>query len=104
MSAPSLHRESTDSLIGNDFRRAFSILGGLKALTSVPLMALTATASPETQEIISQSLQLVDPVVVSCCLNRANIYYSARAIKAYRVSVPVFPLTAYIQCMYMSLN
>lgn len=49
-------------------------------------MALTATASPEIQEAVSQSLQLVDPQIVSCSLNRPNIFYSVSPIKSYFVS------------------
>ena len=40
---------------GKSFRPAFEKLGGLGALTRVPFMALTATASPETQDAIVNS-------------------------------------------------
>lgn len=50
-------------------------------------MALTATASSATQELISQSLHLVNPVVVSCSLNRPNIFFSASNTKSYKVSI-----------------
>ena len=74
------------SLRGKDFRTAFSKIGGLRAVTSVPFMALTATASSTTQKLISQSLHLENPVVVSCSLNRPNIYFSASSMKGYNVS------------------
>ncbi len=48
-------------------------------------MALTATASPETQDAIVKSLHLVDPVIVSQPLDRPNIYVSAGPIKAMTV-------------------
>ena len=61
---------------GSDFRLSFTELGGLRALTSVPLMALTASAPPETQDFIVQSLHLTSPVVVSRTLDRPNIFFS----------------------------
>ena len=75
------------ALRGKDFRTAFSRIGGLRASTSAPFMAVTATASSATQELICQSLHLVNPVVVSCSLNRPNIYLSASIMKGYTVSV-----------------
>ena len=39
---------------GSDFRLSFAELGRLRALTSVPFMALTASAPPETQDFIVQ--------------------------------------------------
>ena len=65
---------------------AFTKLGGLRAVTSAPSMVLTATASPETQQFICQSLQLVNPHVVSCLLNQPTIYFSASISKGFRVS------------------
>ncbi len=57
---------------GESFRPAFEKLGGLRALTNVPFMALTATASAETQDVIVKSLHLVNPVVVAQSLDRPN--------------------------------
>ena len=74
------------SLRGKDFRTVFSKIGGLRAVTSVPFMALTATASSTTQKLISQLLHLENPVVVSCSLNRPNICFSASSMKGYNVS------------------
>ena len=71
---------------GKDFRTAFSKIGGLRAHTSAPFIALTATASPDVQKCITESLHLVNPVVVSCSLNRPNIYLSASSMKGYSVS------------------
>ncbi len=50
-------------------------------------MALTATASSETQDAIVKSLHLVHPVFVSQPLDRPNIYVSASPIKALTVSI-----------------
>ena len=66
---------------GKAFRPAFAKIGGLRALAQAPFMALTATASPETQEVIMKSLHLVRPVVVSQRLDRPNIHLSAGPIK-----------------------
>ena len=49
-------------------------------------MALTATASPATQQAITELLNLADPAVVSKSLDRPNIYLSASAIKSLTVS------------------
>ena len=46
-------------------------------------MALTATASPETQDAIVNSLHLVHPVIVSQPLDRPNIYLSAGPKKVF---------------------
>ena len=50
-------------------------------------MALTATASCETQSAIQESLKLVRPVVVSLNLNRPNVYLSVSTIQSLWVSI-----------------
>ena len=45
------------------------MIGGLCALCDVPIMALTATASMETQTSIVASLSMVNPIVISQPLN-----------------------------------
>ena len=60
---------------GPDFRRAFHKIGGLRALTKVPFMCLTASASPEIESEIVDSVRLINPVFVKNPINRANIYY-----------------------------
>lgn len=61
---------------GPQFRRAFERIGGLRALTKVPFMALTASAPPTVEDKIVNSLCLCDPVKVKLDLNRPNIYIS----------------------------
>lgn len=61
---------------GTDFRTSFSRLGGLRALTAAPFMALTASAPPEIEGTIVSSLHLKEPVVVKRRLDRPNIYLS----------------------------
>ncbi len=52
--------------------------------------ALNATSSPEVQAAVSKSLQLVDTEVVSCSLNRLNIFYSISPTKSCSVSIHCF--------------
>ena len=62
---------------GCDFRKSFSRLGGLCALTSAPVMALTASAPPNIKEAILSSLCLSEPTVIQQALDRPNIYTSS---------------------------
>ena len=62
---------------GADFRRAFSKLGGLRAVTNLPFMALIATAPPHVEAELISSLHMHDPVIVRQPLDRPNIYLSA---------------------------
>ena len=64
------------SLRGNDFRQAFSRIGGLRALTAVPFMALTDSAPPKTQDEICSSLHLHHHIVVARPLDKANVFLS----------------------------
>ena len=57
-------------------------LGGLRALTNAPIMALTASANSDIQVKITSSLHLIDPVVVACSLDRPNIFFSVSDIKS----------------------
>ena len=46
----------------------------MRALTTAPFMALTASAPPEIEAAIISSLPLREPIVVTCPLDRPNIY------------------------------
>ena len=70
---------------GHDFRMAFEKLGGLRALTDAPSMALTASAPANTQSKIIKSLHLKDPIVVSQSLDRANIFLSTSPIRSVKI-------------------
>ncbi len=61
---------------GEKFRTAFKSLGGLRALTTAPFVALTATAPPEVEAELLTSLELNDPAIVKHPLDRPNIYLS----------------------------
>lgn len=63
---------------GRDFRTAFDKLGGLRALTDAPFMALTASAPTNVQSAIVKSLHLKGPIVISYSLDRPNIYQPAQ--------------------------
>ena len=65
------------------FRPVFEKLGGLRAFTDAPLMALTASAISDVQKLIQSSLHLHDPVVVSKSL---DLFFSVGEIKGYTVS------------------
>uniref|UniRef100_F7AMX7 DNA 3'-5' helicase n=1 Tax=Monodelphis domestica TaxID=13616 RepID=F7AMX7_MONDO len=60
---------------GHDFRNAFRNLGLLKTtLPSVPMLALTATASSSIRADIAHCLYLRDPQVTCTSFDRPNLY------------------------------
>lgn len=60
---------------GHDFRNSLRSLGSLKkALPSVPIVALTATASPSIREDIVSCLNLKNPQVTCTSFDRPNLY------------------------------
>ena len=71
---------------GHDFRKAFSKIGSLRAMTKVPFMALTASAPSGIQTEIISSLYMSSPVVICCDLDRLNIFLSSSPVKAMFVS------------------
>ena len=81
---------------GQDFRTAFEKIGGLRALTAAPFMALTASAPPEIEATIVSSLHLNRPVFVRCDLYRPNIFLSATAIKDINVRFAISITTFFI--------
>uniref|UniRef100_A0A8C2TBG5 Bifunctional 3'-5' exonuclease/ATP-dependent helicase WRN n=1 Tax=Coturnix japonica TaxID=93934 RepID=A0A8C2TBG5_COTJA len=60
---------------GHDFRNSFRKLNSLKkALPSVPVVALTATASPSVREDIVICLNLKNPQITCTSFDRPNLY------------------------------
>ncbi|XP_068089721.1 bifunctional 3'-5' exonuclease/ATP-dependent helicase WRN [Hyperolius riggenbachi] len=60
---------------GHDFRSAYRNLGSLKKmLPMVPIVALTATASPSIRQDILKSLDLHDPQVTCTSFDRPNLF------------------------------
>ena len=61
---------------GHDFRPEYRQLGELRALLpEVPVLALTATATPGVRTDISSHLHLTDPAVFVASFNRPNLAY-----------------------------
>ncbi|UPL48315.1 DNA helicase RecQ [Hymenobacter sublimis] len=65
---------------GHDFRPEYrkirSIIDGLGV--QVPIIALTATATPKVQQDIQKNLQMDDASVFKTSFNRTNLYYEVR--------------------------
>ena len=60
---------------GDKFRTAFAQIGEVRCLipSSVNVMALTATSTIETFQVVLQRLSLFNPVTVAVSPNRGNI-------------------------------
>jgi ATP-dependent DNA helicase RecQ len=64
---------------GHDFRPEYRNLKNIiKQLGSVPIIGLTATATPKVQEDILKNLDMVDATTYKASFNRANLYYEVR--------------------------
>ncbi|MDZ4668090.1 MAG: DNA helicase RecQ [bacterium] len=65
---------------GHDFRPEYRrIKAMVKEIKDVPLMALTATATPKVQSDIIKNLQMGDASVYKSSFNRSNLYYEVRS-------------------------
>ena len=65
---------------GDTFRTAFAQIGNLRSLIPqhVKIMALTATATYETLEVIKERLAMEEPSIISLSPHRDNIMYKVR--------------------------
>lgn len=64
---------------GHDFRPEYRrIKTMVKDLGDIPMMALTATATPKVQADIQKNLNMGDATVFKSSFNRTNLYYEVR--------------------------
>ncbi len=64
---------------GHDFRPEYrKIKTMIQEIGNVPIMALTATATPKVQADIQKNLQMLDAKVYKMSFNRPNLYYEVR--------------------------
>ncbi|MBI1287435.1 MAG: DNA helicase RecQ [Flavobacteriales bacterium] len=64
---------------GHDFRPEYRRLRPMiESIGSVPVMALTATATPKVQQDIQKNLGMTDANVFKSSFNRENLYYEIR--------------------------
>ncbi|MCC7232376.1 MAG: DNA helicase RecQ [Bacteroidia bacterium] len=64
---------------GHDFRPEYRRLRPIiEAIGKVPIIALTATATPKVQLDIQKNLGMMDALVFKASFNRANLYYEVR--------------------------
>lgn len=67
---------------GHDFRADYLLLNQLQQhFPNVPRMALTATATPATQQEIVERLNLTQPAIYLSSFDRPNIHYSVQPKK-----------------------
>ena len=65
---------------GHDFRPEYRrIKEMIKAIDDVPMVALTATATPKVQSDIQKNLSMTDARVFKSSFNRDNLFYEVRA-------------------------
>ncbi|MCZ4408549.1 DNA helicase RecQ [Cryomorphaceae bacterium 1068] len=67
---------------GHDFRPEYRRLRAIiEEITDVPIIALTATATPKVQQDIQKNLGMTDVKVFKDSFNRHNLYYEVRPKK-----------------------
>jgi ATP-dependent DNA helicase RecQ len=67
---------------GHDFRPEYRRLRSIiEEITDVPIIALTATATPKVQQDIQKNLGMIDAKVFKDSFNRPNLYYEVRPKK-----------------------
>ncbi|MBI1306494.1 MAG: DNA helicase RecQ [Bacteroidetes bacterium] len=65
---------------GHDFRPEYRRIKQIvKAIDEVPMMALTATATPKVQSDIQKNLTMTEAKVFKSSFNRTNLYYEVKA-------------------------
>ncbi|MDX1652190.1 MAG: DNA helicase RecQ [Brumimicrobium sp.] len=67
---------------GHDFRPEYRRLREIfEAISDVPIIALTATATPKVQQDIQKNLNMGDAKIFKASFNRDNLYYEVRPKK-----------------------
>ena len=67
---------------GHDFRPEYRrIRPIIKQIADVPIIALTATATPKVQQDIQKNLQMVNATLIKSSFNRDNLYYEVKPKK-----------------------
>ena len=66
---------------GHDFRPSYLRLGAVRDLLGCPVIALTATATPEVRRDIARVLRLRDPVVLVRGFDRANLSWFVHRVR-----------------------
>jgi ATP-dependent DNA helicase RecQ len=67
---------------GHDFRPEYRRIRAIvKQIADVPIIALTATATPKVQTDIQKNLEMKDAVLFKASFNRENLFYEIRAKK-----------------------
>ena len=70
---------------GPEFRKEYNHLGELRSLApdNVCIMAATATATMVEMKVITSSLGLVNPVIISASPSKPNIYYALSEFQSF---------------------
>jgi RecQ family ATP-dependent DNA helicase len=90
---------------GHDFRPSFLNLHTLRQhLPQVPVMALTATATPKVQEEIISRLKLRDPLRSITSFNRVNLHYRCLLIACVRLLIACVCLLIAYTHVYSCIN
>jgi ATP-dependent DNA helicase RecQ len=64
---------------GHDFRPEYRRLRQIfEKISNVPIIALTATATPKVQHDIQKNLNMIDATIFKMSFNRSNLYYEVR--------------------------
>nr|BAL56515.1 ATP-dependent DNA helicase RecQ [uncultured Bacteroidetes bacterium] len=73
---------------GHDFRPEYRrIRHALRDLPPMPIIALTATATPRVQRDILENLEILDAVVFRTSFNRPNLYYQITPKRSHQATL-----------------
>ena len=61
-----------------DLNTEIYVLYWNNSISEIPIIALTATATPKVQEDIMKNLRITDAKVFKASFNRPNLYYEVR--------------------------